>query len=326
MEEIKTQNMSLKALKKINNDLKREISITQNSIIDCNEEYKNRHQYIEETFLSSKGMVRSGKRRGDNDKLNKKKNKKINKTFDNEDYESQKDIFSIDDESNNINLNDSTIKNDNQKLLYEIGDNIKEINEINNNDNLAKQNKNRGSYLINNPKISEINDIDENNYIKHKKTEKTFEKMMQFNRRKNQPTTAQKKNYEEEKKRKKKFYLQKVYNNIIKNNFKSEAKEISNYIKLYTDKKITPVNNKVGSNLHGFMGEFKKKVNSTDVADLAKKVNDEKRNIYNKKLNSKNDDYNSMQSMMLNVDNLMDINENINKLEYDYAEQLLELK
>lgn len=44
------------------------------------------------------------------------------------------------------------------------------------------------------------------------------------------------------KKRKKKKYLQKVYNNIIKNNFKSEDKEISNYIKLYTDKKITPVN------------------------------------------------------------------------------------
>lgn len=29
------------------------------------------------------------------------------------------------------------------------------------------------------------------------------------------------------------------------------------------------------------MGDFKKKVNSTDVADLSKKVNDEKRNIYN---------------------------------------------
>ena len=37
IEGIKTQNMSLKVLKKINNDLKKEISITQNSIIDCNE-------------------------------------------------------------------------------------------------------------------------------------------------------------------------------------------------------------------------------------------------------------------------------------------------
>ena len=53
--------------------------------------------YIEETFLSSKEMVQSGKRR-DNDKLNKKKNKRINKTFVDEDYESQKDIFSLDDE------------------------------------------------------------------------------------------------------------------------------------------------------------------------------------------------------------------------------------
>lgn len=29
------------------------------------------------------------------------------------------------------------------------------------------------------------------------------------------------------------------------------------------------------------MGDFKKKVNSTDVPELSKKVNDEKRNIYN---------------------------------------------
>ena len=119
--------------------------------------------------------------------------------------------------------------------------------------------------------------------------------------------------------------MQKLYNNII-NNFISEAKEISNYIKLYTDKKITPVNYNVSSNLHGFMGDFRKKFNSTDVADLAKKVNDEKRNIYNTNLNSKNDDYNSMESINLNVDNLKDINENINKLEYDYVEQFLDLK
>ena len=74
------------------------------------------------------------------------------------------------------------------------------------------------------------------------------------------------------------------------------------------------------------MGDFRKKFNSTDVADLAKKVNDEKRNIYNTNLNSKNDDYNSMESINLNVDNLKDINENINKLEYDYVEQFLDLK
>lgn len=33
-----------------------------------------------------------------------------------------------------------------------------------------------------------------------------------------------------------------------------------------------------------------------------------------------------MESMNLNVDNLRDINENINKLEYDYVEQFLDLK
>ena len=306
MEEIKTQNMSLSALKKINRDLKNEISITQNSIIDCNEEYKNKHLYIEETFLSSKGMIRSGKRRGDNEKQKKKK-KKVNKSVD--DGDSKKNIFSSDDEINKNNLIESPIKNENEQIFDEIDDNINDFNFLDKND----VNK-RGSYLVN-IKNSDIQN-DEEQFIKHKKTEK-------FEQKKNKMTEREK--FLELKKKKEKR-LQKVYNNILKNNFKSQQREIVNYINKFTDKTITPVDNKIGSNLHGFMGEFKKKVNSTNIADIAKKVNDEKRNIYNKNSNLKNIEYNNIQSMMLNVDNLKDTDENINKLEYDYAEQLLELK
>ena len=316
MEEIRTQNMSLSALKKINRDLKYDISITQNSIIDCNEEYKNKHLYIEETFLSSKGMIRSGKRRGDNEKKQKKKNnnKRVNKTVDDD---IEKISNNSDDElkNSNNNLMDTPIKNDNQQRFDEVDDEFN-FPGINKNDDVKKINKNRGSYLVN-LKTSDLND-NENEFIKHKKTDS-------FNQKKKNQTLTEREKMEELKKKKEKR-LQKVYNNIIKNNFKSESREIMNYINKYTDKEIPKVNNKIGSNLHGFMGDFKKKVNSTNIADIAKKVNDEKRNIYNKKSNLKNDDYNSIQSMMLNIDNLKDTDENINKLEYDYAEQLLELK
>ena len=316
MEEIRTQNMSLGALKKINRDLKKEIINTQNSIIDCNEEYKNKHLYIEETFLSSKGMIRSGKRRGDNEKKQKKKNniKRINKTVDDDIEKSNNNDFSSDDElKDNNNLMDTPIKNDNQQRFDEIDDNINEFNfpGINKNDYIKKNNKNRGSYLIN-LKNSNLQYNSENEFIKHKNTEN-------FNQKKKNQTMTEREKFEELKKKKEKR-LQKVYNNIIKNNFKSESREIMNYISKYTDKEIPKVNYKIGSNLHGFMGDFKKKVNSTNIADIAKKVNDEKRNIYNKKSNLKNEDYNTIQSMMLNVDNLKDTDENINKLEYDYAE------
>ena len=315
MEEIRTQNMSLSALKKINRNLKYDISITQNSIIDCNEEYKNKHLYIEETFLSSKGMIRSGKRRGDNEKKQKKKNnKRVNKTVDDD---IEKISNNSDDElkNSNNNLMDTPIKNDNQQRFDEVDDEFN-FPGINKNDSVKKMNKNRGSYLVN-LKTSDLND-NENEFIKHKKTDS-------FNQKKKNQTLTEREKMEELKKKKEKR-LQKVYNNIIKNNFKSESREIMNYINKYTDKEIPKVNNKIGSNLHGFMGDFKKKVNSTNIADIAKKVNDEKRNIYNKKSNLKNIDYNSIQSMMLNIDNLKDTDENINKLEYDYAEQLLELK
>ena len=315
MEEIRTQNMSLSALKKINRDLKYDISITQNSIIDCNEEYKNKHLYIEETFLSSKGMIRSGKRRGDNEKKQKKKNnKRVNKTVD-DDIEKMSNNSDDELKNSNNNLMDTPIKNDNQQRFDEVDDEFN-FPGINKNDDVKKINKNRGSYLVN-LKTSDLND-NENEFIKHKKTDS-------FNQKKKNQTLKKKEKMEELKKKKEKR-LQKVYNNIIKNNFKSESREIMNYINKYTDKEIPKVNNKIGSNLHGFMGDFKKKVNSTNIADIAKKVNDEKRNIYNKKSNLKNDDYNSIQSMMLNIDNLKDTDENINKLEYDYAEQLLELK
>ena len=315
MEEIRTQNMSLRALKKINRDLKYDISITQNSIIDCNEEYKNKHLYIEETFLSSKGMIRSGKRRGDNEKKQKKKNnKRVNKTVDDD---IEKISNNSDDElkNSNNNLMDTPIKNDNQQRFDEVDDEFN-FPGINKNDYVKKNNKNRGSYLAN-LKTSDLND-NENEFIKHKKTDS-------FNQKKKNQTLTEREKIEELKKKKEKR-LQKVYNNIIKNNFKSESREIMNYINKFTDKEIPKVNYKIGSNLHGFMGDFKKKVNSTNIPDIAKKVNDEKRNIYNKKSNLKNDDYNSIQSMMLNIDNLKDTDENINKLEYDYAEQLLELK
>ena len=73
MEEIKIKNMSLREIKKINQDLRNEILETEESLKLIDDEYKNKKQYkvIEDIFLSSKGMLRSAKyRKNENESEN----------------------------------------------------------------------------------------------------------------------------------------------------------------------------------------------------------------------------------------------------------------
>ena len=97
MEEIRIKNMTFKELKKINNNLKNEIMETEASIMNIDNEYKNKKRYNEDLFLSSKGMLRSAK--------NRKKNKNSK-----EKKENVKNHILILDKRNNQNINEEEKK------------------------------------------------------------------------------------------------------------------------------------------------------------------------------------------------------------------------
>ena len=86
--------------------------------------------------------------------------------------------------------------------------------------------------------------------------------------------------------RRKENKLQKVYNNILKSNFQEEENEVKNYINRYTDKKIENVNPKIGSNLHGLLGEFQSKISECEIPKIAKEVNYAKRDINRRNQNN----------------------------------------
>ena len=127
--------------------------------------------------------------------------------------------------------------------------------------------------------------------------------------------------------RRKEKQLQKVYNNIIKTNYMVQEGEVKGFLKRYTERKVENPNSRYGSNLHGFLGEFQKKISLNDIPNFANEVNITKRENYRRNLQQNNNiNSNSANYTLIDVDNIYDVNEEINNLGYKYTEDLLKLK
>ena len=151
---------------------------------------------------------------------------------------------------------------------------------------------------------------------KEKENEKDVEKII-YQRKKQQPSLTKilkKEAFQKEKIKK----LTKVYSNILKSNFKAEQKDVKNYIRIYSDRKIEEPDPKIGSNLHGFLSDFQLYIKKTNIPYIATEVNDAVRNI-----NKNNDSKKKIIQVRRNIDNLYDLDENINQLGYEYTDNLL---
>ena len=127
--------------------------------------------------------------------------------------------------------------------------------------------------------------------------------------------------------KKKETKLQKVYSNILKSNFQEQEKDVKNYFKRYTDRKIENVDPKVGSNLHGFLIEFQKKISNVDIPKIAKDVNYEKRDIIRRNYNNNNiPNLKTYSYDLIDIDKMYDVENDIHNLAYNYTDDLLELK
>ena len=239
-EELRLKNMSVGELRKMNYNLLLGNKMTQNSIKVAEKDYtekKNKKHFrlIDDIFLSSKGMIRSAKRREDNDN----------------DYDNINNLINIEDDKQRENI------------LYP--DDIKFNND-----------KEKKEYLL----------------------------------------------------KRKKEKLQRVYNNIIKSNFKEEEGEVKGYIKAYTDRKVEKINPKIGSNLRGFLSEFQKKISQCEIPKIAKEVNYAKKDIHRRNIQNENyiPNLKTINYNLINVDKIYDIDNNIKDLSYNYSEDLLRLK
>ena len=98
MEELKLNNLSLKQLKVMNLNLQKDIRETEASLKSIDDDYTKKKKYVvEDVFLSSKGMMRSAKKRHLND-INENKDKKNILILDNKNEDiDKKNILVLDD-------------------------------------------------------------------------------------------------------------------------------------------------------------------------------------------------------------------------------------
>ena len=271
MEELRIKNMSLRQLKQMNFNLMNEIKQTQDSLKNINNDEfydnKKKKKYIvEDVFLSSKGMLRSAKKRSEP-----------------KDNDNNKNILL----QENQNINKENKKEENI---------INEIDKMDNNDN----------------KIEE---------------EKKFEEEKKKIKRKGIVTLTQREK-KEMFEREKLNRLTRVYQNILKSNFKTEEKNVKNYIKAYTERTITEPNPKYGSNLHGFLNDFHRNITKTNVPNLTYEVIDAMRDINRINKNSLDSKFDNTQPIesIHNLEDLYELDEKINQLGFDYTEDLLKRK
>ena len=227
---------------------------------------KKKKYIVEDVFLSSKGMLRSAKKRNE-----------------------PKDI-------------------ENKNILLEENQNI-------------KQEKKNEEIILN--EIDKKEDNENNDKIEETKIEEEKKKI----KRKSLVTLTQrekKERFEKEKLNR----LTRVYQNILKTNFKIEEKNVKNYIKAYTERTITEPNPKYGSNLHGFLNDFHRNITKTNVPNLTYEVIDAMRDINRINKNSFDSKYQNTQPIesMHNLEDLYELDEKINQLGYDYTEALLNRK
>ena len=250
MEELKIKNMSFQQLRKINLDLINNINETKASINNINDDYINKKKYVDdEIFLSSKGMIRSARKKN----LNKNNNEK---------------------EDNN----------DNNILIYDY-------------DNMENE---------------------KNKEIKEDEIKITFQR-----KRDSELEKKNKENFNKERVKK----LTRIYSNIIRTNFKEEQKDIKNYINIYTDRKPINVNNKYGSNLHGFLSDFQNYISKTKIPVIANNVKEDMFIINKMKENSDSSIDNDINiGKKIKIEHLTDLDNNIKELGYKYTESLLKNK
>ena len=286
MEEIKIKNMSLREIKKINQDLRNEILETEESLKLIDDEYKNKKQYkvIEDIFLSSKGMLRSAKYR-------KNENESENNNNDN-----------ISEKKSNIS---DSGKKENKKHILILDKNNKEENEE---EKIKKEEEEKKIEEEKNRKIYFL-EVEKPNFERSKKT------------------TLTQKERREKFEREKQNKLTRVYNNIIKNNFKQEEKDVKNYIKLYTDKIIKEPDINKGSNLHGFLNDFQKQISKTNIPEMANHVEEEMANINRlnriNRINNIDKETKKVIESINSPDILFDMDEGINNLGYEYTDVIL---
>ena len=121
--------------------------------------------------------------------------------------------------------------------------------------------------------------------------------------------------------------LTRIYSNIIRTNFKEEQKDIKNYINIYTDRKPINVNNKYGSNLHGFLSDFQNYISKTKIPVIANNVKEDMFIINKMKENSDSSIDNDINiGKKIKIEHLTDLDNNIKELGYKYTESLLKNK
>ena len=250
MEELKMKNMSFQQLRKINLDLINNIKETKASINNINDDYINKKKYVDdEIFLSSKGMIRSAKKKNLNENNNEKED-----------------------------------NNDNNILIYDY-------------DNMENE---------------------KNKEIKEDEIKITFQR-----KRDSELEKKNKENFNKERVKK----LTRIYSNIIRTNFKEEQKDIKNYINIYTDRKPINLDNKYGSNLHGFLSDFQNYISKTKIPVIANNVKDDMFIINKMKENSDSSiDNNINIGKKIKIEHLTDLDNKIKELGYKYTESLLKNK
>ena len=192
---------------------------------------------------------------------------------------------------------------------------------------LRSAKKRHNDNLESNQEKEKINILIQDNIINDKKEkEKEEEKKKEEEKRNNKKYLSQRERkaiFQKEKQAR----LTKLYHNILKSNFKDEEKNIKDYLNNYSERKITDVNLKYGSNLHEFLSDFQNYIEKTNIPNLANDVNEAMRDMNRINISSDNKFNNKITLESIhNSEDLFDLDEKINQLGYDYTENLLQNK
>ena len=228
--------------------------------------------------------------------------KKEIKFFDNYNKDNNKNF-------NNFNISRNIRKKNDIKLKTMILNKNNNVNfQINNNNNNTNNNKNNNLKHSSKNLKSVIRELHQRNRFKTL-ANKAKDLEYEIDERLNIYSERKKKELIREYKRKKELFD--LYTQCKSESFENTEKLINGYLRKYD--RISPVkklNIKSGSNLHGFLKNFMTKTSLTNIPDIISKVK-AKTGDYTIRLNSLN--------------KCIDVDKNINNLEYKYTEDILRL-
>ena len=279
------KKLDLKNIKQLKND----INLTERTLNNIDNLNLNEYSPIKKNFMEIKFIDKNNYNKN-NSNLNTSRNVRKNmdvklKTMFFNKNNNNRKVTIINNQFKTINNDDKYNNNNNDNKLNHIRNISKNIKQIRN--DLHIRNNDRFKTLANKLKDEEY-EIDERLNI--------------YNERK-------KKELIREYKRKKELFD--LYNQCKSESFENSEKLINGYLRKYD--RISPVkklNYKQGSNLHGFLKNFMTKTSLTNIPDI----------IY--KVKAKTGDYTIK---LKNLDKCVNIDKNINNLEYKYTEDILTL-